>query len=320
MKKSIAAACAVSVTALAASSQAVAVEGAGGIYLLGSKTSMAGMVPPPGTYLQNMNYVYSGDASSTLEFAGLTISGGIDATAYYNLTTALWVAPGNVFGGSLALSLTAPIGWKDVSAGVSLTGPGGAIIGGGLQDDETKFGDPVLGATVGWHQGNYHWNIGTLVNVPVGFWEIGNLANIGFNRWAIDLNGALTYLDPATGLELSGAAGFTVNFENPDTDYKSGTEFHLELSAIQHFSKTFAAGIAGYYYDQVSGDSGRGAVLGDFEGRVLAIGPTVNANFMLGKIPVSTNLTYFHEFDAENRLEGDSGYLTVTMPLSVDGH
>ena len=53
----------------------------------------------------------------------------------------------------------------------------------------------VLGASLGWHEGNWHWSIGTLVNVPIGYWERGDPTNIGFNRWAADLTGAVTYLD-----------------------------------------------------------------------------------------------------------------------------
>ena len=41
---------------------AQAAENAAGIYLLGTKTSMAGFVPP-GTYFVDVNYFYSGDAS-----------------------------------------------------------------------------------------------------------------------------------------------------------------------------------------------------------------------------------------------------------------
>lgn len=61
-------------------------------------------------------------------------------------------------------------------------------------------------------------------------------------------------------------------------------------------------------------------MLGPFEGRVFGVGPAANLTFMLGQIPVSTNLKYFHEFAAVNRLEGDAGYVTLTMPLSVAGH
>jgi hypothetical protein len=299
---------------------ALAADGATGFYLLGSKTSMAGFIPPPGTYVQNLNYFYSGSTNVALEYAGLTLSGGVEADAYYNLPIGIWVAPGKVLGGNVAFNVMAPIGWKDVEAGATVSGPLGGSISGRIQDDETAFGDPVVGAALGWHEGNWHWNIGTLLNIPVGFWERGNLANIGFNRWAVDLTGAVTYLDMKTGLELSGAAGFTFNGENSDTDYKTGTEFHLEAAAVQNLSKSFGIGINGYYYDQVTGDSGEGARLGSFEGRVAAIGPIVNWNFEVGKIPVSTSFKYFHEFDVKNRLEGASGFFTLTMPLSVSGH
>ena len=89
---------------------------------------------------------------------------------------------------------------------------------------------------------------------------------------------------------------------------------------MQNFSKSFALGVSGYFYDQITGDSGAGARLCAFEGRVIGVVPAMNLNFELGKIPVSTNLKYFHEFDARNRLEGDAGFVTFTMPLSVVGH
>ncbi|MGE0053433.1 MAG: transporter [Hyphomicrobium sp.] len=298
---------------------AQAAEGAAGFYLLGSKTSMAGYLPPPGTYVSDYNYFYTGSANVELEYAGLTLSGGIDADVYYNVPMVTWVAPEKVFGGNAAFTAMAPIGWKDVSAGAILSGPGGNAISTNVGDEDAAFGDPVLGATLGWHEGNWHWNMGTLLNVPIGFWEKGNLANIGFNRWAVDVTGAATYLNPTTGLEVSGALGFTFNGENHTTDYKTGTEFHLEGAVVQNLSKTFGIGINGYFYDQVSGDSGAGARLGPFEGRVAALGPVVNWTFQLGKIPVSTSWRYFHEFDAKNRLEGDAGYINLTMPLSVAG-
>ena len=85
-------------------------------------------------------------------------------------------------------------------------------------------------------------------------------------------------------------------------------------------SKTFTLGLAGYHYQQVTGDSGPGATLGPFEGRVTALGPVATYTFMCGKIPVSTQLEWLHEFDIENRAEGDMGMLNITVPLSVTGH
>ncbi|MFX8820919.1 transporter, partial [Acinetobacter baumannii] len=86
------------------------------------------------------------------------------------------------------------------------------------------------------------------------------------NHWAFDFNGAVTWLNTTTGLELSSALGFTFNTENPDSHYKSGDDFHVEFAAVQNFSKSFGIGVTGYHYQQLTGDSGSGAVLGDFKG------------------------------------------------------
>ncbi len=107
------------------------------------------------------------------------------------------------------------------------------------------------------------------------------------------------------------------NGENDETDYETGTELNVEAAAVYHFSPAFSAGVNGYHYQQLSGDSGRGAALGDFEGRVTALGPTVSANFRLGQVPVAISLRYFREFNVRNRLEGDSGWLTISIPLWV---
>lgn len=302
---------------LSVGEQSFAAESATGTYLLGSKQELAGVLPPPGIYLVDSNYFYSGKADFDLAFAGVTLSGGVKADAYYKLPTLLWVAPGQVMGGNFGLSVTVPVGWKDVSAGASLTGPGGNVISTNISESDTAFGDPVLGSTLGWHSGNWHWNVGVLYNAPLGYWRLRNPSNIGFNRSSVDTTGAITWLDPKSGLEVSGAAGFTFNFENPDTNYKTGTEFHVEWAVRQYLSKTLAVGFVGYHYQQVTGDSGAGATLGDFKGRVTAVGASVSETFLLGQLPVTASVKYMKEVEVENRLKGDVGMLTFSLPLSV---
>ena len=51
-----------------------------------------------------------------------------------------------------------------------------------------------------------------------------------------------------------------------------------------------------------------------------ALGPVLTYSFQLGKIPVSTQWSYFHEYHVENRVDGDAGLLTISMPLSVARH
>ena len=95
-----------------------------GIYLLGSKTSMAGFVPPPGTYLTDYNYYYAGSASGTAA-AGIALRnvGGtanvnanieVDGKALIELPTVLWVSPQKVLGGNFGVGVIVPNGWKKV--------------------------------------------------------------------------------------------------------------------------------------------------------------------------------------------------------------
>lgn len=322
--------------------EARAAENATGWYALGTKTSMAGVVPPPGTYFVDVNYFYTGSASAssavgvvlrnlgnldTLGQLRLEADATVDGQVYYNLPSFLWVAPGKLLGGNVGLGAIVPFGWKDVSfdidalATLSLGPPLDVTLQRGQRfsggDSSTEFGDPVLNAVIGWQQGSWHWNIGMLVNVPVGPWSNARLSNLSFNHWGVDTTAAVTWLDPNIGFEVSAAPGFTFNWENADTDYRTGTEFHVEFALLQHFSPKLAVGVAGYHYQQVTGDSGRGARLGDFEGRVTSIGPIMTYKFNLGKIPISTQAMWTHDFNVRNRLEGDLVTLTVTMPLST---
>lgn len=292
-----------------------AAEGGAGFYLLGSKTSGAGIMPPPGRYFQNDLYFYSGDLGRSVQLpTGGKLAAGVDGKAALTLPTLLWVAPHPVLGGSLGLSFTLPVGWKETTADLVLSGPRVGTADRDRSDDIFTFGDPVVSAMLGWSSGNLHWQAGTLINVPIGDYQEGELANISFNHWGADIYTAMTWLDPARGLDVSGAVGVTFNAENPDTDYRTGNEFHFEAAVTKNFSQATSAGIAGYYYDQLTGDSGDGA-LRPFMGRVSAVGLTLNHNFMVQQRPVSARIKYFHEFDAENRAEGDALFLTLTMPL-----
>ncbi|MBW1752670.1 MAG: transporter, partial [Deltaproteobacteria bacterium] len=127
------------------------------------------------------------------------------------------------------------------------------------------------------------------------------------------------WMFPQNSIELSGTTGITFNGKNDDTDYETGTEFHLEASTFYQFTPAFSAGVNGYHYQQLSGDSGAGATLGDFKGRVTALGLGLSGTFQAGPVPVSVSLRYFHEFNVKNRLEGDAGWLTVSIPLWVPG-
>ena len=327
------------VGALFSAEQVYAAEQAKSVYLLGVTASMAGLTPPPGFYASSFTYLYSGTGSGQTALSLTKPAHGINLPAYTTLQvnadvsvranvaldvfSLLWVAPEKVLGGQFGVGALLPVGYQEVSADVNanatLTFPNGTVLAAGgtrnISGHTFAVGDPLATAFIGWNTGNWNWKVTGLLNVPVGEYSRTSLVNMGFNRWAADLTGSMTWLNPKVGFEVSLAAGFTFNGENPDTNYKTGTEFHLEGAVMQHFSKAFAIGIAGYHYQQVTGDSGSGAVLGDFKGQVSAIGPNLTYNFHIGKVPVLTSVRWLREFNAKNRLSGDTGYVTVTIPL-----
>jgi hypothetical protein len=293
--------------------QAWGAENGTGVYLLGFNGPYAAILPPPGVFFQNDFYLYQGGVSGSKPLPlGINVTLDAKVTTPIDLPTFLWSTPWTVLGGRVAFSISEPIGGPRIDADVTL-GP----IAAPRSDSVSTFGDPLLGGKIGWDAGDFHWTSNALVNVPVGDYDPSALANISFHHWALDLSEGGTYFNTRSGLEASVVAGFTLNAENPATDYRTGTEFHAEWSLTQAFGKAFSAGLVGYYYDQVAPDSGSGARLGDFEGRVAALGGTAAYMFNVGEIPVSTRIKVYREFDVANRAEGTAGFLTLTVPLYV---
>ena len=103
------------------------------------------------------------------------------------------------------------------------------------------------------------------------------------------------------------------NFKNPDTQYQSGIDFHLDWGASQFLSKQFFVGLVGYAYQQVTADSGQHPILGPFKSRVLGIGPQAGYIFPIGKMQGYLNLKGYGEFDAANRPSGWNTWLTFAI-------
>jgi hypothetical protein len=298
---------------------AAATEGGGSFYLPGQRgQNAAGLIPVEGVFFALPNYFYSGDTSGSRQLPiGGALALGVDADLFLTLPTVIWATPVEVAGGRLALTGTVVYGSADLTARAAINIPGIVDRVVERSDDRWALGDPVVGASLGWTIGELQWSLTGSVNIPAGDYDAGRLANISLNRWATDLTSAATWLDKETGIELSGALGVTFNGENDDTDYDSGNELHAEAAAFYHFNPQLSAGINAYYLKQVSGDSGTGAQLGSFKGEVLGIGPGLTANFQVGPAPVTVNLRWFFESNVENRLEGDAGWLTFSLPLWV---
>jgi hypothetical protein len=192
-------------------------------------------------------------------------------------------------------------------------GPLAATRMGSISDSLTAFGDLYPMATLKWNAGVHNWMTYVTGDIPVGAYDPNRLSNIGIGHGAIDGGGGYTYLNPATGHELSGVGGFTYNFKNPDTGVQSGVDFHFDWGASQFLSKQLFVGLVGYAYQQISDDTGSAPILGGFRSRVLGVGPQIGYLFPVGNMQGYLNLKGYGEFDAANRPSGWNTWLTFSI-------
>jgi hypothetical protein len=207
----------------ASATSAHAVDQARNVYLLGSRASLlSGALPGPGSYFQNDVYFYTGQAGGNIQLPlGGLLAADVEARVVaLELPTGMHVFETPVLGGSFALAGSLPMAYQEITASGGITLPDGTVISASRTDEDFQIGDPYLQAILGWHSGNLHWQVAAAVNVPIGEWEQGELVNLGFNRWAVDLTAAATWLDMVNLYQLSGAVGVTFNGENLDTDYR----------------------------------------------------------------------------------------------------
>ncbi|MFA7669364.1 MAG: transporter, partial [Burkholderiaceae bacterium] len=235
----------------------------------------------------------------------------LKAQALINLPTLVWSTPYKLLDGRLALGLTLPYGHQYIDADLVL-GP----YAGDTTSRVTTLGDPVVTGTLGWQNGSYHWSLVGMVNVPAGHYRENSMSNIAFHRWGADVSMAGTWYDPAVGWDISGVVGVTFNGNNPKTNYRTGTEWHLEAAVSRDIAGPGTTlGAIGYYHQQISDDSGDGAVLGGFRGRTAALGLTASHAFKWENTPIQARLKVLREFNTRNRVEGTAVYLTLSLPF-----
>lgn len=283
-------------------------EGGSGHYLPGSMSSFMDAPPPQGAFIARYNMVYyNGELSvnEPLPIAGLQTVGA-EATSWAHGVTLGWGPPLDL-GERLTYSITAtiPLVWMEVAANVTA---------GGLTGQRTSrvngLGDLVLMPVMLNYRISSNWsaNFRLAGYAPTGDYEVGRLANTGKNFWTIEPTLGLMYFGKQNGIEASVYFGADYNFENPDTDYQSGTQVHVDGTLAQHFplfDGLAGVGINAYWYEQVSGDSGSGASFGDFKGRTVGLGPVLSQVFQISSVDLLAEVKWLHEFETKNRLEGD---------------
>ncbi|WP_019026256.1 SphA family protein [Colwellia piezophila] len=290
----------------------LAEEGGSGHYMPGSMSSFVDGVPTEQTFIIRLNILnYQGSYQHSLPFAG-TEAADVDVSSKAIGLTMLY-RPDIDLGTnwSYAFSATIPYVDMEVSANV-ITDSGGFR----KTDSDKALGDIILMPLML----NQHINADLNINyrvafyAPTGSYTVGSLANTGKNFWTVEPTIAAVYLGQKNGIEASLFAGVDFNQENTDTKYKSGVQAHLEGSLAQHFplwGGLAGAGVTGFYYNQLTGDSGEGATYGDFKARSVGAGPTLSFVKKAGNTDILAELKWLHEFSTTKRVKGDTIFLKV---------
>ena len=322
--------CVAAVAALLALSFQTANADESGIsfWLPGLFGSLAAVPQTPGWSLGAVYYHTTVGASGSVAAAREIQIGRLPATVNVSLNVNLngqadliLLAPTYTFatpvlGGQLAMGVTGIFGRNSASIDGTLTagiGPLMATGTGSISDSLTSVGDLYPMMTLKWNDGVHNWMTYATGDIPVGAYSPNRLANIGIGHGAIDGGGGYTYLNPTTGYEFSGVAGFTYNFKNPDTQVQSGVDFHFDWGASKFLSKQVFVGVVGYAYQQISDDTGENPILGGFRSRVLGVGPQVGYIFPIGNMQGYLNLKGYGEFDSANRPSGWNTWLTFAI-------
>jgi hypothetical protein len=293
-------------------SEVSAAENGIGHYSPGGMASFIDVAPPGFAVFNFFNY-YNGSAGgdSKFPFGGL-VAANLDVTTYADVIGLAYRTPFGILDGKFIAAMLVPYVWAEVKADVDLNRRlpqrDRAV---SKRDTTDGIGDiTLIPFWLAWNKGDFKWDVRFDIYAPTGDFTKGKLANVGLNYWTFEPVVSFSYLSSKIGLEVSAFAGLNFNTENDATDYQSGDVFHLDLTVAEHLPLSrygvVGVGFNAFYWEQFTGDSGAGAVLGSFKGRTQGIGPVVSyVSPPICGHTILAELKWLPELDVNNRLEGD---------------
>jgi len=277
--------------------------------------SMATLSDLPGTssawFLKPMYLNYRGSFSAQLPTAA-GIAGSMDATTNTVALAGGYTFEQTILGGAhYTVAAALPYTWVDISGKVVT--PGGTRR---VENRVSGLGDlTMLPVMLAWKLGDWQLDAILPIYAPTGSYEKGRLGNTGLNYWTFDPVVGALYSDKASGFNAALHAGYSMNTKNTATNYRSGSLLHLE-GVIQQFLPVAPGilnlGVEGFFFEQITGDSGTGATLGDFKARTYGLGPVLGYVLPFeNKQSLVFELKWLTELETKKRLEGD--YLWFKM-------
>ena len=292
----------------------VAEEGASGHYSPGGTADFADALPGyPSFEYENTFTYYNGSAEAGRHFP-ITgrIALNLEATSYTESSFLLWETPLKVFGGYYNVFASIPYTWLTISGDLQA---GARTVH--TTDSVSGLGDIYFApVAVGWKNGDLLWDARFGIYAPTGEFDKTSLANPGLGYWTFEPEVTLSWLSSKIGTEVSVFVGLDLNTENTATNYTSGDILHIDFTVAQHLpllGGSIGVGANGYWYRQITGDSGSGAVLGPFEAEEVGIGPVISYSRTMGKTALVIDVKWLPQVGVENTTKGNYVWAKVSL-------
>lgn len=291
-------------------------ESARSTYSAGSALDFgAGSTPPvDGLFVREDVWFFDGDLNGSV-FGG-AVEAEANLKALVATTRLLWYPGLEFLGGRCGIYMSIALADAESTSRITTRLPDGQVVVTESEGNASGFSDIYLTPlALSWKLGDWSVKWTETVTLPTSDYSTSETLNLGRNYLALNSGLGLTYRKGAEGLEFNLRTGFIVNDENPDTKYRTGNEVYADGSLAWRFTPRFTAGLTGSAYQQVTGDSGEGAVFGDFEGRTFAAGPVFRYFLDRGSRRFVLIAKWLHQFESEYHFEGDTFMVSLVTKL-----
>lgn len=282
------------------------------------------ILPEPGVYFVLYNLYYTsdtlkdrdGNSIDSIQAGGMDFKVDTDVDSYVIMPTLIYAPKFRILGGHYAAMIGQPFGNTGFQAALKSS----TLPGFGLEIDGSSWG---LGDTyirplwLGWNLDRIDVGASYGIYASSGKYDAGDADNVGLGMWTHEfMANAAFYLDEQKGTALTLAGVYEIHHKKDGVDITPGSHFSLSAGISQYLplgSKWLAElGLAGIAQWQITEDSGADARNKDVKDQVYMVGPELGFIYVPWGAQIS--LRWLHEFEAEDRFEGD--FISVTAAFT----
>jgi hypothetical protein len=310
----------------------------GSHYFPGAVSSFTDMLPV------NLGSETIGVADDSIYYHGSNNHLGLNATTYtndlallYQFPWAIKFLPGEP---QYSVAFGVPYTWLKVNASVKVAKNTFVPV----KNTDNGFGDvamfPIM---LGWSKIKcngigeaatlkyilrYQTQLG--IYAPTGDFDQHSFARVGRNFWTFEPGAAVSFLRfryrmipgyPKIPLlfENTLSAGFDFNTKNNETHWQTGDQFHLDGTVAVHMpvdtvGSAVGVGVSGFFYQQITGDTGKGDPNGSNEAMTTGVGPDLSFISNLSqKLHIAADVKWLPELSVSNRLQGNAVWFKVAF-------